>query len=125
MNYENVEVAVNGINFDTSIGESHESETGSEDAIVDITTTNNTDEELDLSMLRQMTMKNGRDERYKMAIDALSSLNQKYEESPPIAAGESRRGKIPYGVEDGVSPLYWIFEFNFWVEGDRTFWKVR
>lgn len=125
VSYEDVEVAVNGIEFETSLDQFTEADEGTEFAIVDITTTNNTDEELHLSTLLQMTMKNGDGSSYQLSISALSSLDKGYDESQPLASDESRRGKVPYQVDEGVSPLYWIFEFDVWVDGDKTFWEVR
>jgi len=125
VSYEDVSVAVNSVEFASSLGSFAQAEEGNEFAIVDITTTNDTDEEKTISTLLQMKMKDGTGSSYDLSLSALSSLSQPYNESQPLAAGESRRGKVPFEVPQGVSPLYWIFEFNIWVDGDKTFWKVR
>jgi hypothetical protein len=125
VSYEDVSVAVNSVEFASSLGSFAQAEEGNEFAIVDITTTNDTDDEKTISTLLQMKMKDGTGSSYDLSLSALSSLSQPYNESQPLAGGESRRGKVPFEVPQGVSPLYWIFEFNVWVDGDKTFWTVK
>lgn len=125
VSYDDIAVSVNGIEFESSLGSFAQAEEGNEFAIVDITTTNDTNEEKSISTLLQMKMKDGTGSSYDLSLSALTSLNQPYNESQPLASGESRRGKVPFEVPQGVSPLYWIFEFNVWVDGDKTFWNVR
>lgn len=123
--FGDVTVAVNSVDFQTSLGQFTQADSGNEYAIVDITTENGTSEQLQLSTLLQMKMKDGEGYSYDLSIEGLASLDRAYNESQPLAAGESRRGQIAYQVPEGVSPLYWIFEFTLWVEGDKTFWQVR
>ncbi|WP_415379978.1 DUF4352 domain-containing protein [Halosimplex sp. TS25] len=125
VSYEDVSVAVNGVEYQQSIGSFAEADDGNEFAIVDISTTNNTGEELSISTLLQMKMKDGTGTPYELSLAALSALDQSYDESQPLASGESRRGKVPYEGPKGASPLYWIFEFTLWVDGDKTFWEIR
>lgn len=121
----NISVTVNNIEYRESIGSFTEAEEGNEFAIVDITTTNNTSEEQRLSTSLQMRMKDERGNSYPVSLTAISSLDQGYNEGQPLSSGESRRGKVPYEVPQGVSPLYWVFEFNLWVNANKTFWEVR
>ena len=125
ISYENVTVSANSIEFAESLGDFAEAEDGMEYAIIDITTENGTQEELSISMLLQMKMKDGQGNSYGINITALSSLDRPYNESQPIAPGESRRGQVAYEVPQDASQLYWTFEFTLWVEGDKTFWQVR
>lgn len=123
--FGDVTVTVNGVSFETSLDQFSQAEEGNEFAIVDITTENGTDEQLSLSTLLQMKMKDGEGSSYQLSITALSALDRAYNESQPLAPGESRRGQVAYEVPQGVSPLYWIFEFTLWVDGDKTFWRIR
>lgn len=123
--FDDVSVTVNSVDFQRSLGSFAEADDGKEFAIVDITTTNNTDDELSISTLLQMKMKDGTGNSFDLSISALSSLSQPYNESQPLASGETRRGKVPFEVPQDTSPLYWIFEFDIWVDGDKTFWEVR
>lgn len=123
--FGDVTVTVNDVSFETSLGQFSQAEDGNEFAIVDITTENGTDEQLSLSTLLQMKMKDGDGSSYQLSVTALSSLDRAYNEGQPLAPGESRRGKVAYEVPQGVSQLYWIFEFTLWVDGDKTFWQVR
>ena len=120
-----VTVAVNDVGFETSLDQFSEAASGNEFAIVDVTTENGTDEPLSLSTLLQMKMKDGEGNSYQPSISALTALDRAYDESQPLAPGESRRGQMAYEVPEGASPLYWIFEFTIWVDGDKTFWQVR
>jgi len=123
--FDNVQVTVNGVETTTSVGSFSEAAEGNEFVIVDITTTNNTDEELTISTLLQMLLKDGKGFNYPMSITAMSGLDRSYDEGSPLVAGESRRGKVAYEVPKGTKPLYWAFEFSVWVEGTKTFWQVR
>ncbi|KAB1187503.1 MULTISPECIES: DUF4352 domain-containing protein [Haloferax] len=118
-------VTVNGIETETSLGSFAKADEGNEFVIIDITTTNNTSEELNISTLLQMLLKDGEGYSYPMSITALSALDRGYEQGSPLASGETRRGKVPYEVPEGKSPLYWAFEFSVWVDGTKTFWQVR
>lgn len=122
---DDVAVKVNSVETETSLSSFTEAEEGHEFVIVDITTTNNTNEDLSLSTLLQMRMKDGQGNSHPMSISALSELEKSYNESQPLTSGESRRGKIPYEVPEDASPLYWTFEFSVWVEGSKAFWQIR
>jgi len=125
VSYGDVTVAVNSVSFETSLGQFSQADDGNEFAIIDITTENGTDDQLQLSTLLQMKMKDGTGASYQLSITALTALDRAYNESQPLAPGESRRGQIAYEVPQGVNPLYWTFEFTLWVDGDKTFWQVR
>jgi hypothetical protein len=125
LEFENTRVGLNSVETTTELGSFAKADEGNEFVIVDITTTNNTDEELSISILLQMLLKDGEGFNYSPSITALSSLDRPYGQGSPLAPGETRRGKIPYEVPKGKSPLYWAFEFSVWVEGTKTFWQVR
>lgn len=123
--YGDVTVAVNGVEYAKSLGDFSEAGEGNEFAIVDITTTNETGEAQHVSTALQMLAKDGRGRSYSLSIDAVTALDRAYDETSALADGEERRGKVAYEVPEGVSPLYWTFEFTLWTDGDKTFWQLR
>lgn len=123
--YAGTEITVNSVEYTDSVGSFAEADEGEEFAIVDVTTTNNTGEEQSISTALQMLVKDGEGFSYSSSLTATSQLDRNYEQGSPLADGETRRGKIAYSVPKGSSPLYWIFEFTLWTDGDKTFWKLR
>lgn len=123
--FADTQVTMNGVETGTKLGSFAEAQEGNEFVIVDITTTNNTDEELTISTLLQMLLKDDEGFNYPLSITATSQLDRSYEQGSPLASGETRRGKVAYEVPTGTKPLYWVFEFSIWVEGSKTFWQAR
>jgi len=124
VSYGNTEVTVNSVETQNAIGTAEPDE-GNEFVVVDISTTNNTGEEQSISTLLQMSLKDGQGYTYRSDLMGTSQLDKQYSQGSPLADGETRRGKLAYEVEKGLSPLYWTFEFSLLTEGDKTFWKVR
>lgn len=122
---EQVSVTVNGVEYDEELGTLATAEDDHEYAVVDITTENGTDQQQQISTLLQMLAKDGRGNSYSTSITGTSALTRQYEEGTPLAPGEKRRGKLAYEVPKDAAPLYWTFEFSVWVNGDKTFWKLR
>lgn len=123
--FEGLEVTVNSVEYQSSIGSFTEASQGNEFAIVDITTTNNTDEEISVSSLLQMECKDGRGFSYSGSLTASSQLDQAYPQGSPLGPGETRRGKIAYEIPEDVETLYWTFEFSLFVDGFKTFWQLE
>ena len=123
--FQDVQVALNSVETTTELGSFAQAEEGNEFVIADVTTTNNTEEELTISTALQMVVKDGNGFSYSTSLTASSSLDQNYSQGSPLAPGETRRGKVAYEVPTGTSPLYWVFEFSLWVDGSKTFWQVR
>ena len=123
--FQDVQVGLNGVETTTELGSFVQAEDGNEFVIADVSTTNNTDEELSISTALQMVLKDGQGFSYSQSITAASSLDQAYSQGSPLAPGETRRGKVAYEVPTGTSPLYWVFEFSLWVDGSKTFWQIR
>jgi hypothetical protein len=123
--FQDVQVALNSVETTTELGSFTQAKEGNEFLIADVTTTNNTDEELSISTILQMFVKDGQGFSYVPSITAISALDQAYSQGSPLAPSETRRGKVAYEVPTGTSPLYWIFEFSLWVDGSKTFWQVR
>jgi len=123
--HDGISVTVNSVEFRESLGRFAQADEGNEFAVVNITTTNDTDEEQSLSTLLQMKVKDGTGVSASPSITGMSSLDRGYNEGQPLASGESRRGEVPYEVGKDASPLYWTFEFTLWVDGDKTFWQIR
>lgn len=106
-------------------GDFSQADSGNEYVVIDITTENGTDEQQYISTLLQMLVKDGAGNFYDMDLLAQSELDRGYNEGQPLAPGETRRGQLAYEVPQDSSPLYWIFEFTLWTDGDKTFWKLR
>lgn len=123
--YGNVEVAVNEYRTEGSLGEFTEPDEGNEYAIVDISITNNTGEDQRFSTVLQMMLKDGEGYTYQEDLMATSQLSRPFDEGTALADGETRRGELAYQVEEGLSPLYWVFEFGLFATGDKTFWQVQ
>ncbi len=123
--YKGTKVAVNDVSTTESLGEFTEADSGKEFVVIDISTTNETGEKQTISTIVQMLLKDGEGFSYQEDLMATSSLDRNYEQGSPLADGETRRGRLAYEVEAGLSPLYWIFDFSLWTEQDKTFWKIR
>lgn len=123
--YGDVEVAVNDVRTEASLGEFTDPEEGNEYVVVDIAITNNTGEEKRFSTILQMMIKDGEGYTYQEDLMGTSQLDRGFDEATPLADGETRRGELAYQVEEGLSPLYWVFEFEVFASGDKTFWNLR
>lgn len=123
--FNDVEVTVHGTETQSSLGQFTQAESGNEYVIVDIEILNGTDEQRTISTILQMLLKDGEGWSYQEDLMATSQLTRNFDEGTPLALGENRRGRLAYEVEQGLSPLYWVFEFTLWTEGDKTFWKLR
>jgi len=123
--YGDVQAAVNEFRTESSLGSFSEPEQGNEYAIVNISITNNTGEEQRFSTILQMMLKDGEGYTYQEDLMATSQLDRAFDEGTPLADGETRRGELAYQVEEGLSPLYWAFEFSVFASGNKTFWQVR
>ena len=123
--FSDVEVTVHGTETQSSLGQFTQAESGNEYVIVDIEILNGTDEQQTVSTILQMLLKDGEGWSYQEDLMATSQLTRNFDEGTPLASGENRRGRLAYEIEEGVSPLYWVFEFTLWTEGDKTFWKLR
>lgn len=123
--FADVEVTVTEVRFEGPLGPFAEPASGNEFAIIDITVENNSGEEQQISTFLQMLLKDGSGYSYQEDISATVALDRPFDEGTPIIDGESRRGELAYEVEADEQPLYWVFEFTLWVDGDKTFWQVR
>lgn len=123
--YEGTTVTVNGSDTATSLGDFAEAEEGNEFVIVDLTVGNDTGEEQYVSTILQMQLKDGNGYSYSEDLGATVALDRAFDQGSPIADGDQRRGQLAYEVEEGTAPLYWVFEFALFAEGDKTFWQVR
>ena len=125
VSFRDVSVTVNGVEFESELGPYTQPDEGNEYAIVDISIVNNTGEERSVSTMLQMLVKDGAGWSYQEDLMAASQLDRAFDEGSPLSDGETRRGQLAYEVEQGLSPLYWVFEFSLWTEGDKTFWQLR
>ena len=123
--FQDVQVGLNGVETATELGSFAQAKDGNEFVVIDVSTSNNTDEELSISTALQMVVKDGQGFSYSSSLSATSALDQNYSQGSPLAPGETRRGKVAYELPEGTSPLYWVFEFSLWVDGSKTFWQIR
>lgn len=120
-----VPVTVNEYRTEGSLGDVAEPAEGNEYAIVDISITNNTGEQQQFSTALQMLLKDGAGYTYQEDLTATSQLDRGFDEATPIGDGKTRRGQLAYQVPADESPLYWVFEFDLFASGDKTFWQVQ
>lgn len=112
--------------FRTSMGgEYFGPDQGNEFAIVDITVENTGDEELTISTLLQMDLKDQEGRTYDVSISALTEIDRGFSQGNPIAPNTTRRGEVAFEVPQGSSPLYLVIDFDFFREGDKTFFRLR
>lgn len=123
--FEDVQVTVEEVRTEQSIGMFTEADEGNELVIVDISIENQTGEDERVSTMIQMLTKDGEGYSYQEDFGASAELDQRFDEASPIADGETRRGKVVYEIEEDLSPLYWVFEFSLWTDGDKTFWEIQ
>lgn len=122
--HDDVAVSVNSVEFTNSVGSFSEADEGNEFVIIDVTTANNTDSVVNFSSLLQMGVKDGNGQSYNYSTMATSSLTQSYS-GGEVSAGQKTRGKIAFEVPEGISPLYFTFEYSIISGGSKTFWKLR
>lgn len=123
--FEETDATVNDVRIEESLGLLAEPEAGNEYVIVDISVENQTGEEQWVSTILQMIVKDEDGYSYSEDFVASVELSQRFDEGTPLADGETRRGEIVYQVEEDLSPLYWVFEFSLWTDGDKTFWQIQ
>lgn len=95
VSHEDVTVTLHGVRTETELGQYTQAEEGHEYVIPDIEIENGQDEELQVSTLLQMAMKNEAGLSYSVSLDS-RQLDQKFSEQQPIAAGDNRRGELAY-----------------------------
>lgn len=118
-------VTVNEIDTAVEFDQFTQASEGYEYVIVDITVANDTGEEQSVSTVLQMQLKDEHGFSYGEDLGAFTALDRAFDEGSPLADGDQRRGQLAYEVEDGIEPLYWVFEFSLFNEGDKTFWQLR
>ena len=124
LEYETTRFTVNGVR--TSMGGDFSSpDAGNEFLIADITVENRGDEELQVSTLLQMEVKDSEGRTDSTSITAMSTLDRGFSQGQPIAPGSDRRGEVAFEVERGLSPLYLVMNFDIFAEGDKSFFQLR
>lgn len=123
--YGGVEVGVNEVDVTSELGQFAAATADHEYVVVDLSVTNNTGEDQYVSTWLQMMLKDGQGYTYQEDWIATAELTRAFDESAPLADGETRAGEVVYEVEEALRPLYWVFEYTLWTEGDKTFWQLR
>lgn len=125
ISFGDVEVTVNEMRTESELGSFAEPDSGNEYVIVNISIANNTGEEQRFSTILQMMVKDDDGHTYQEDIIASSQLDRGFDEGTPLSDSETRRGELVYEIEEGLSPIYWVFEFALFATGDKTFWQLR
>lgn len=125
VDFSGVDVAVRDVRVESALGMFAEPDPGNEYVVVDIEVTNDTGEEQWISTILQMLVKDDDGWSYQEDWAAAAELDRAFDEGSALADGETRAGEVAYEIEEGLSPLYWVFEFTLWTEGDKTFWELR
>lgn len=120
-----MEVVLNGVQFESDLGQFAEVDEGNEFAIPDISVTNDTGEATSVSIALQMVMKDGEGWIHQADISGFSALDRQFEQGSEIGNGETRRGQLAYQVPEDADELYWAFEFDLLADGTKTFWQIR
>ena len=123
--YEGVTVGIRDVETETELGDFTEAEEGHEFVLIDLEITNETGEEQRISTVLQMMLKDGRGWSYQEDFVASVELDRSFDETGALVDGETRAGRVVYEIEEGIEPLYWVFEFTLWTDGDKTFWQLR
>lgn len=124
LEYDDVRFTPNEVR--TEMGEQYaEPDPGNEFVIVDITVENLGGDELTVSTLLQMQLKDVEGRTYDTSITALTTLERGFTQGNPIPPNGKRRGEIAFEAEQGLSPLYLLMDFDLFAEGDKTFYRLR
>ncbi|MDS0258141.1 DUF4352 domain-containing protein [Haloarcula sp. S1CR25-12] len=122
--YEDTRLTVNS--FRTSTGSGYFTpETGNEYVIPDVTVENTGSEELTVSTLLQLSLKDDVGRSYDTSLAGSTVLDREFSQGSPIAPDSRRRGEIAFEAPRGQSPLYLVMDFDYFSEGDRTFFRLR
>jgi len=122
--YEATELTVNAIG--TSMGSDYFTPgAGNEFVVIDITVANTGSEELNVSTLLQLSLKSGTGRSYETSFVGSSVLDREFTQGTPIQPDSKRRGEIAFEAPRGLSPLYLVMDFDYFAEGDRTFFELR
>jgi len=122
--YDQTRFTVNSVRTSTG-GEYFGPDASSEFLVVDITVANTGDEELNVSTLLQLSVKDDAGRSYDISYTAMSTLDREFSQGRPIQPGSQRRGEIAFETPRGRSPLYLVMDFDVFAEGDKTFFSLR
>lgn len=115
--YEGLKVTINEVEF--------REDSNAEDAIVDVTFTNDTSGEIDEFHLQPLWCKDGEGRYLGKDTVKLANMSRAYSTDTPLSPGETRRGKVPFNVPRGTETVYCSFDFSEYVDGFEAFWQIR
>jgi len=122
--YEATRLTVNSVR--TSMGADYFTpDAGNEFVVLDITVANTGTEELNVSTFLQMSLKSDAGRSYDTSFVGSSVLDREFSQTNPIQPDSQRRGEIAFEAPRGLSPLYLVMDFDYFAEGDRTFFRLR
>ncbi|AQL42016.1 hypothetical protein BV210_04465 [Halorientalis sp. IM1011] len=124
LDYQDTRFTVNSVR--TSSGEGFaQPDEGNEFVLVDVTVENTGDDELTVSTLLQMELKDGRGRTYDISIVGASVSDRDFSQGDPIPPGGRRRGEVVFEAPEGIDPLYLVMDFDVFAEGDKSFFQLR
>ncbi|MDJ1433176.1 DUF4352 domain-containing protein [Halostagnicola sp. A-GB9-2] len=117
-----LEVAVTGLEHGNNLGGFMQSDEGYEIVAVGVTFENESGREYTLSS-EQAQLKDESGYSYEQAAGVVRAL-EGFDDDVLEDAEESDR-KVAYQIEEGISELYWVFDFGEGGADRRAFWKLR
>jgi hypothetical protein len=115
--YEGLEVTINGVEF--------REDSNAQNAVVDVTFSNDTSGEIDQYHLQPLWCKDGQGRYLDKDIFGLANVSRAYSTDSPLSSGETRRGKVAFNVPRESEQVYCSFDFSEYVEGFEAFWQLR
>lgn len=91
---------------------------------MDATVENTGSDELAVSTLFQMVLKDDEGRTYGTSIGGTSTLDRAFAQGQPIAPDSERRGEIAFEAPKGLSPLYLVIDLDLIEQGDKTFFQL-
>lgn len=119
---EGIEVTVTTLEQGNNLGGFMQSDEGSEIVAVEVLIENGSGRNRTLSP-EQVQLKDEFGRSHDEAPGVLRAL-EGFDENE-LEDGEEHDGKIAYELEEGLSELYWVFDFTEWGDDQRVFWQLR
>ncbi|SIS13647.1 DUF4352 domain-containing protein [Natronorubrum thiooxidans] len=119
---DGIEVTISNLQQGNNLGGFMQADDGRDVVVIEVELTNQSGRERS-SEPAQMALKDGIGRRYRETDAGVGALDRFEVES--LGTDEETQGKLAYELEDGVSELYWIFDFAPWGSNERAFWQLR
>ncbi|WP_436347814.1 DUF4352 domain-containing protein [Natronorubrum sp. FCH18a] len=117
-----IEITVASLEHGNNLGGFMQSDEGYEIVAVGVTVENGSGRDRTL-LSKQVQLKDEFGRIHDHAPGILRALEDF--DGATLNDGEEYEGKIAYQVEEGLSELYWVFDFTEWGDVQRAFWQLR